>query len=162
LKKDGVSFLIVREKQLDVRELLELTRGILGVGMKVLIARRVDVAIAAGAAGVHLSGGAGELTPGQVRGVMPGAFVSVSCHEVEEVRRARMGGADLILFAPVFGKSVGGEMVVGGVGLEKLREACVAAEGIPVLALGGVTAENASECVKVGAAGVAGIRMFFE
>jgi thiamine-phosphate pyrophosphorylase len=162
LKKDGVSFLIVREKQLDVRELLELTRGILGVGMKVLIARRVDVAIAAGAAGVHLSGGAGELTPGQVREVMPGAFVSVSCHEVEEVRRARMGGADLILFAPVFGKSVGGEMVVGGVGLEKLREACVAAEGIPVLALGGVTAENASECVKVGAAGVAGIRMFFE
>lgn len=162
LEKDGVKLLIVREKQLGARELLELTRGIMGVGMKVLIAQRVDVAVAAGADGVHLSGGAGELTPEQVRVVMPGAFVSVSCHAVEEVRRARMGGADLILFAPVFGKSVGGEVVVEGVGLEKLREACVAAEGIPVLALGGVTAENTADCMKVGAAGVAGIRLFFE
>lgn len=162
MEKDGVKLLIVREKQLNARELLELTRGIMDVGMKVLIARRVDVAIAAGAHGVHLSGGAGELTPEQVREVMPGAFVSVSCHAMGEVRRARMGGADLILFAPVFGKSVGDEVVVEGVGLEKLREACVAAGGIPVLALGGVTAENAAECMKVGAAGVAGIRMFFE
>ena len=165
LAREGVQLLILREKRLDAGALVELGRAVVdavrGLGMKVLIAGRVDVALAVGAEGVHLSGGVGELRPGQVREVMPGAFVSVSCHEVGEVRRAALGGADLVLFAPVFGKSVGGEVVVGGVGLERLREACVAAGRVPVLALGGVSAENGGECVGVGAAGVAGIRMFF-
>jgi thiamine-phosphate pyrophosphorylase len=64
------------------------------------------------------------------------------------------------LFGPVFEKRVEGIVVVAGVGLERLREACAAAGGIPVLALGGVTWESAERCVAAGAAGVAGIRLF--
>jgi thiamine-phosphate pyrophosphorylase len=142
--------------------LARLCREILAIagGMRVIVAGRVDVAIAVGAAGVHLSAREGELTPEQVRALMPAAFVSVSCHRVEEVRRAREGGASAVLFGPVFGKAVDGVEVVPGVGLEKLREAC--AVGVPVLALGGVTEANAGVCVEVGAWGVAGIRMFFD
>ena len=70
----------------------------------------------------------------------------------------------MLLFAPVFGKWVDGIEVVPGLGpelgLELLRLACLAAEDTPVLALGGVTAANAAECLKVGAAGIAGIRTF--
>ncbi|MGA7157596.1 MAG: thiamine phosphate synthase, partial [Acidobacteriaceae bacterium] len=88
------------------------------------------------------------------------AVVGASCHSVEEVRRAVAGGVDLILFGPVFEKRVGGLVVVEGVGLERLREACTEAGGTTVLALGGVTWENAEECLGVGASGVAGIRLF--
>jgi thiamine-phosphate pyrophosphorylase len=81
---------------------------------------------------------------------------------VEEVRRAREGGADLIVFGPVFEKRVEGEVVVAGVGLGLLAEACEVAGGVPVVALGGVTEENVARCIESGAAGVAGIRLFTE
>ena len=121
--------------------------------------------MAAGADGVHLTSRAGELMAEQVRWVFraTGAgepVVSASCHSLEEVRRAAQGGIDLILFGPVFEKSVAGKVVVTGVGLEALREACTVAGKTPVLALGGVTWESAELCVEAGAAGVAGIRLF--
>ena len=155
-----VDLLIVREKALGAGALCGLTRAIVAAagGMKVLVAGRADVALAAGAAGVHLSGRAGELTPRQVRRVMPGAYVSVSCHTAAEVSSAARGGADLVLFAPVFAKVSAG---LPGVGLGALAEAAKAAGAVPVLALGGVEEGNAAACVEAGAAGVAGIRMFF-
>ena len=166
LAAEGVDFVLVREKRLEAGELVRLVRAVASAarpgGMRVLVARRADVAVAAGAAGVHLSGQSGELGAEQVRRVMPGAVVSVSCHEVKEVRRAGEAGASLVLFAPVFGKDVDEIEVVAGVGFERLREACAAAGGMPVLALGGVTEVNVGACVEAGAAGVAGIRMFFE
>ena len=94
--------------------------------------------------------------------MFPGAFVSVSCHSLAEVRRARQDEASAVLFAPVFGKWADCAEVVRGVGLSALGEACEVAEEMPVYALGGVTKVNAEECVRAGAAGVAGIRMFFE
>lgn len=156
----GAGYLIVREKSLEAGALCRLTRAtVVGApGLRVLVAGRADVALAAGAAGVHMSARAGELTPGQVRRVMEGAVVSVSCHDLEEVARARDGGADLILFAPVFGKDSAG---LPGVGLEALARACAAAGPVPVLALGGVTEQTAQQCVAAGAAGIAGIRLFF-
>jgi thiamine-phosphate pyrophosphorylase len=84
----------------------------------------------------------------------------VSCHSVDEVRRAKKEGVDFVLFGPVFEKRVDGEMVGDGVGLERLQEACSAAAGMPVLALGGVTWPRAELCIEAGAAGVAGIRLF--
>ena len=66
----------------------------------------------------------------------------------------------MILFGPVFEKRVDGELVIAGVGLQALHEACVAAGEIPVLALGGVTAELIEDCLRAGAKGVAGIRLF--
>ena len=165
LGRAGVDFVLVREKLLEAGELTRLVRAVVSAvrpgGTKVLVAQRVDVAVAAGADGVHLSGQGGELGPQQVRRVMPGAVVSVSCHGVEEVRRAAEEGASMVLFAPVFGKEVDGVEVVAGVGIARLREACGAAGKVPVLALGGVWEGNAGTCVAVGAAGVAGIRMFF-
>jgi len=66
----------------------------------------------------------------------------------------------MVLFGPVFEKRVEGELVVRGLELMMLQAACVIAGKLPVLALGGVTAENAAACVQAGAAGVAGIRLF--
>ena len=167
LAGDGVEHLLIREKDLSAAELVDLSRAVIAAaravnaGMNVLIAERADVALAVQANGVHLSAAAGELTPAQVRLLMPHAFVSSSCHQFEEVERAREGGASAILFAPVFGKTVGGRELIAGVGLDALRHACALAAGVPVFALGGVTEANAEECIAAGAAGVAAIRMFF-
>ena len=164
LALDGVDWLLVREKALEAGALVALTREIVAgaAGAKVLVARRPDVALAAGAHGVHLSGAAGELGPDQARRVMPGALVTVSCHSVEEVSRAMQQKPDAILFAPVFGKWVDGAEVMPAAGLVRLREAAEAARDVAVLALGGVTRENASVCLEAGAKGVAGIRLFFD
>ncbi len=168
LAGEGVEFILVREKQLSAGELAVVCRMVLGAvrgsqgKTKVLVAGRVDVAVAVGADGVNLSGGVGELTVSQVRRVMPGAFVSVSCHSVSDVVRAREMEASAVLFGPVFGKTVSGEEVVAAVGLEALREACWVAGEMLVFALGGVSEGNADSCMEVGASGVAGIRMFFK
>ena len=98
---------------------------------------------------------------GEIKARHPGIYLSVSCHGVEEVREARVGGADAVLFAPVFGKTVDGAVVVPGLGLTALRAASDIAGAMPVFALGGLNAENAADCLAAGAAGVAGIRMFF-
>ena len=163
----GVDFVQLREKTLGGSELLRLASAMVGVfreqggTTKLLVNGRADVALAAGADGVHLTASADELTVEQVRRVFgEAAVVSVSCHSVEDVERARDAGVDLILFGPVFGKSVEGSLVVEGVGLEALRRACKVAGGVKVLALGGVDEENAADCVEAGAAGVAGIRLF--
>ena len=159
----GVNFLLVREKELAAGELVSVCRRVKAVAgqTRVLVSGRPDVALAAGLDGVNLSAAAGELTVGQVRRVMPGAWVSVSCHTSEDVARAAEGGADAVLFGPVFGKVVAGREVVSAAGLEALRDACRAAGTVPVLALGGVAEESVGASLEAGAAGVAGIRMFF-
>jgi thiamine-phosphate pyrophosphorylase len=171
---EGVEFVQLREKQLGAAELVRLAAAMRTAlretgKTKLLVNGRADVAVAAGADGMHLTARARELTAEQVRRVFRAAgaeepVVSVSCHSLEEVRRAVDGGMDLILFGPVFEKRVvhpgAGEVVVAGVGLEALRAACAAAGTTPVLALGGVTWESAGLCVEAGAAGVAGIRLF--
>jgi thiamine-phosphate pyrophosphorylase len=166
LASAGVDFLLIRERQLQAAALLRVARRMVretaGSGMRVVVAGSPDVAREAGAAGVHLGGWRGELRVGDARRRFPEAWVSVSCHSVEDVVRARREGANAVLFAPVFGKVVDGVEVVAGVGLERLRQACAAAAGeVEVFALGGVTEANAAECVAAGASGVAGIRMFF-
>lgn len=162
LAVEGVEFLLVREKALGAGDLVELTRRVTGVAgkMRVLVSERADVALAAGAAGVHLSGRIGELRASQVRKVFPAAYVSVACHSVEDVKEAREEGADAVLFAPVFGKTVGGVKVRPGTGLESLRAGCEAAGTMAVFAMGGVTPANAERCREAGATGIAGIRMF--
>jgi thiamine-phosphate pyrophosphorylase len=163
---EGIDFIQVREKDLSAGELTGLMRRIMaavreaGTGTRVLVNSRLDVAIAAGADGVHLTGGPGELRPEQVRQLFPEAVISVSCHTVEEVARAAEWGVDAILFGPVFGKTVDGVEVVPGVGIGELRAAGGAAKGALVFALGGVTTARAKECAEAGAAGIAGIRLF--
>lgn len=165
LATDGVDYLLVREKRLGKDELTPLVRRlarvIRGSATRLIVPGNAQLSLAAGAHGVHLSSSAGELRVGAVRKVFTDAWISVSCHELEEVARARADGADAVLFAPVFEKVVDWVEVGAGVGIERLREACCVAGGMPLFALGGVHWGNAASCVEAGAAGVAGIRMFF-
>jgi thiamine-phosphate pyrophosphorylase len=171
LALDGLDFLQLREKDLGAGSLAGLARQMTAVlrartrNTKLLINSRADIAVAIRADGVHLTSAPGSLTPAQIRELyaaagLPAPVVSVSCHTLEEVARARDDAATLILFGPVFEKCVGEQVVTAGTGLELLRAACAAAAPIPVLALGGVTPENTAACVAAGAAGVAAIRLF--
>ena len=157
----GVDLIQLREKDLNPRELETLTRDAVRTvrenssRTRLLINSRTDVAIACGADGVHLR--SEDILPGEVRAAWKQAtpVISVSCHSPAEVARAAAEGADVAIFAPVFekqGSSAGG---LGG-----LRTACE--HPIKVLALGGVTLENARACIEAGAEGVAGIRLFQE
>jgi thiamine-phosphate pyrophosphorylase len=164
----GIDFIQLREKDLPAADLAELACKFLKIllpATKLLINSRPDIAIAVAAHGVHLPAAAGELTPEQVRHVYAAAVlappvITVSCHTLAEVVRARDNRVDAILFAPVFEKIVAGHIVAPGQGLDQLRAACTTAAPIPVFALGGVTLENAPACVEAGAAGISGIRLF--
>jgi thiamine-phosphate pyrophosphorylase len=167
---ESVQYVQLREKQMAAGDLVRLAAAMQAIlresgRAKLLVNGRPDVAVAAGADGVHLTAQVGELTVAQVRQVFSAAgagkpIISVSCHTLFEVRHAVSEGVDLILFGPVFEKRVDGEMVGKGVGLEKLQEACNEAGNTPVLALGGITWPRAELCIEAGASGVAGIRLF--
>lgn len=157
----GVDFIQLRERDLSARELENLAQDAVRTvrenssQTQLLINSRADVAIACGADGVHLR--SEDVLPGEVRAAWKQAIpvISLSCHSPADVDRAAAEGADLAVFAPVFEKQGSSAVGLGG-----LRTACE--HPIKVLALGGVTRENARACVEAGAAGVAGIRLFQE
>src|SRR5579862_6979362 len=172
-----VDYIQLRERDLPGRDLEALGRDALNIlhqtnvrtekrewRTAILINSRTDVAIAIGADGVHLP--ANNLNPMEIRHLWkkcradePGTVtISVSCHSLEEVARAEASGANLAIFAPVFEKKDAPETRPAG--LNALRQACQ--HKIPVIALGGITLENASACLEAGAAGIAGIRLFQE
>ena len=157
----GVDWVQVRDKDLTARELIDLVRRAMALpnphGAKVLVNTRVDVAMAAGAAGVHLP--AGSIAASGWRTITPRGFlIGVSSHTLEEVARAEREGADYVVFGPVFSPlSKSSELAPRG--LDELWKVSRAVK-IPVLALGGVTAENTQACVEAGAAGIAGITLF--
>lgn len=171
---DRVDIVQLREKQLESGEIFALALAAQGElarfgyppnRPRLLVNGRPDLAAAAHADGVHLTSRVGELRPAQARQIfskagLPGCFVSVSCHTVGEVEAMRDAGADLILFGPVFEKRVHGQKVAAGTGMDALGQACRVAAPLPVLALGGITPENAGACLQHGAAGIAGIRLF--
>ncbi len=168
---DEIDLIQLREKDLPVADIAALARKMIestagtNSPTKILINSRADIAIAAGAHGVHLTAGPNELSADQVRDVyasakLPAPIITISCHTLDEVERARDSEASAILFAPVFEKVTGDKVVVSGQGLDKLRAACREAFPVPVYALGGVTLENAFSCLAAGASGIAGIRLF--
>jgi len=168
---EGVDFIQLREKDLDAGQLAGLAGRMLerlhGSQTKLLINSRIDVAVATGAHGVHLTSAPGQLTPAQVREVyetsgLPRPVVSVSCHSLAEVEQAAHHQADIVLFGPVFEKSVAGQLIASGQGLETLKAACALAAPASVFALGGVTLKNAAACLAAGTAGIAGISLFHD
>lgn len=157
----GVDRIQIREKDLTGRELCELTRRVValarGRSTGILVNDRMDIALAAGAHGLHLP--ANSVAPAVLRDVAPKGFViGVSTHSMEEALRAEKEGADFVVFGPVFATASKAEYGPPQ-GVERLREAARAVR-IPVLALGGVTEASAAACVAAGAAGIAGISMF--
>jgi thiamine-phosphate pyrophosphorylase len=161
----GVDYIQLREKDLPVRELEQLANkaraAVQGSRSKLLINSRMDVAVACGSDGVHLTSDEQELSPSEARAIfanagIPDPVIARSCHSHAEVASAYSHGADFVVFGPVFEKS-GGHTDSG---LEKLRPVCAAFPKMDTLALGGVDILNARQCVEAGAAGIAGIRLF--
>jgi thiamine-phosphate pyrophosphorylase len=186
----GVDFVQLREKDLPTRELELLAREAVRLlenattagsrparrMTRLLVNSRIDVALAAGAHGVHLR--SDDISAGEARAIWagcavygqarPAPVIAVSCHRSEAVRAAAGNGADFAVFAPVFEKQG-----IPGVGLEALLRSRAPQVGpgnvegsgtsqFPVLALGGVTLENAGQCLQAGARGIAAIRLFQE
>jgi thiamine-phosphate pyrophosphorylase len=163
----GVDYVQLREKDLAARELESLALDAAHViresnsKTRLLINSRTDVALAAGADGVHLT--SRDISPADVRKVWREAnasepLIAASCHSEADVIAAKNAAADFVVLGPVFEKSGTEGMPVNGI--EQLRQAC--RHGIPVFALGGVTTANAHLCVEAGASGLAAIRLFQE
>ncbi|HWQ03309.1 MAG TPA: thiamine phosphate synthase, partial [Candidatus Nitrosotenuis sp.] len=167
----GVNWIQIREKELEGRELSALAGDALrlaaGSSTRVLINDRLDVAVASGAKGVHLGSESlpvrdvtewceKHFGPARAEKFMIGA----SCHSLDDAVAAERDGADYIFFGPVFATPA--KLRFGPPqGLERLAEISQRVR-IPVLAIGGVTLENAADCLRAGAAGIAAIRLFQE
>jgi thiamine-phosphate pyrophosphorylase len=188
----GVDWVQLREKDMAGRQLLELARATIdiatrdiangdiakreaepaqhtsgernGAGARVIVNDRLDVALAAGAAGVHLGGDSASVVDVArwcLAGNAPAGFsIGVSCHSIEESRQAEERGADHVIFGPVF-DTPSKRPFGASQGISRLAEVCSALK-IPVIAIGGINEETAMQCVRAGAAGVAAIRLFQE
>ena len=170
----GVDWIQLREKDLCGRESLDLARAALHAmrtrapRTRILINDRVDVALAAGAGGVHLSENGFSVPEArrlcarfeQQSGNCLDFLIGVSCHSLGAALGAARDGADYIYFSPIFhtpSKAFYGPPQ----GVERLRQICRAVS-IPVIAIGGITLENVASCYAAGAAGAAAIRLFQE
>jgi thiamine-phosphate pyrophosphorylase len=178
----GVNYIQLREKDLSARGLESLAREAMRIirdqGLRtengelkaaLLVNSRTDVALAVSADGVHLR--SDDVSPAEVgaawkrgadtpdrKNLLRDPIIAISCHSPQEAAQAAAKGASFAVFAPVFEKTnAPGTLPTG---LEALRQACRAR--IPVLALGGVTLQNAGSCLNAGAAGIAAIRLFQE
>jgi thiamine-phosphate pyrophosphorylase len=153
---EGVELVQVRERDLGARDLAELTRQILRIpnpgGTRILLNDRADVAWACNAHGVHLRDG--SVSPAKF--ARPGFIVTVACHTYEDTENAR--GADFVLLAPIF-KPLSKMEISPALGTGAIKE-FIRRSPTPVLALGGITQENARACVDAGAVGFAGITCF--
>ncbi|MEE8444634.1 MAG: thiamine phosphate synthase [Alphaproteobacteria bacterium] len=150
----GCRWISLREKQLAPADRLALLRQLLELaepfGAVITVHADVEAARRAGAAGVHLP--AGNEAGAARRALGPDALIGLSTHDEDEISRAARDGADYVTFSPIF-TSPGKPGYGPALGIEALREA--ARSGLPILALGGVTAETAPDCLEAGARGVA-------
>lgn len=175
----GVDCLQLRERHLSARQLEKLAAEAVrivqqaGSQTKLLVNSRVDVALAAGADGVHLR--SNDMAASEARAIWAKSsgrtdcVIGVSCHSLQDVLSAEGHGADFAVFGPVFGKQGSSDPPVGlnalarvvgrGQPVDRKVEAGQTLR-MPVIALGGVSVANARECVEAGAAGIAGIRLF--
>jgi thiamine-phosphate pyrophosphorylase len=157
-----ISLIQIREKHLTATMAYQLAlRAVAlthGSDTALLINDRADIAAAAGADGVHLT--TRSLDAAVIRQSFGADFlIGVSTHSLMDARQARLEGADFVVFGPVF-ETVSKQIYGAPAGLEKLKEVAADLLPFPVIALGGVTNENAKACFKAGAAGIAGISLF--
>jgi thiamine-phosphate pyrophosphorylase len=157
-----VDWIQLREKDLSARDLAALTRRSVELvrgRAKIIVNDRLDVAIASGASGVHLSTQSlpiAEVVRWRAGHNHPQFLIGASCHSAAEARAAQQDGADYVIFGPIFTtpKKPGRPQ-----GLPRLTEVSQTLR-IPVLAIGGIEESNASPCIEAGAKGIAAIRLF--
>jgi len=152
--RGGATCVQLRLKHADARTLVEVGRTLVDrVGAPVLVNDRLDVALACGAAGVHL--GADDLPVHAARRIAPQGFViGASVGETSEAAQAAQ--ADYVGVGPVYATS--SKLDAGdAIGIERFGE-LARLSGRPAVAIGGITPENAAATVAAGAAGVAIIR----
>ena len=158
----GVDLIQIRERDLDDRALVTLARdavaAVRGTGARVIVNDRIDVALAAGAAGVHLR--ADSIPAGRVRAMAGAGFlVGRSVHHEDEAAASDAEGAcDYLIFGTVFPSS-SKPPAHQAAGLAALSRVC-ARVTVPVLAIGGISTARASDVARAGAAGVAAIQLF--
>jgi len=163
----GVDWIQIRERDLPGRALSGLVREAVRrvpADSRVLVNDRLDVACTTAAGGVHL--GEQSLPVAEVIRFLqahrlPEKFlVGASAHSLVAALAAAKAGADYVIFGPIFAtpsKALFGEPQ----GVERLAEVCKKV-AVPVVAIGGITLENAPQCLRAGAAGIAAIRLFQE
>lgn len=156
----GIPLIQIRERDLAARVLFELVqravRAVRGTGARILVNDRLDVALAAGAHGVHLRGD--SFPAGRVRSTVPHGFlIGQSVHSAADAGAARTLGADYLIFGNVFDTASKPDRP--GRGLSALA-AVAAATPLPVLAIGGVTYDRVPDVLQAGAAGFAAISLF--
>jgi thiamine-phosphate diphosphorylase len=153
----GATLIQLREKELSAREFFSDAREAVAfarsAGARIVINDRVDLAIALGADGVHL--GQTDLSPYEARKLLgEAALIGFSTHNIEQVREAMPMPIDYFAVGPIFATATkaGPDPAVG---LEGIREAHAAAEGIPLVAIGGINETNLSEVLSAGASSAA-------
>jgi thiamine-phosphate pyrophosphorylase len=154
-----IDCVIVRERDLEARDLTDLTLSIVAMtrdtSTRVVVNDRVDVALASGADGVHLRGD--SMAPDIVRRMTPKEFlIGRSVHSAREA--ASVGGVDYLIAGTVWTSASKheGHQVLGLAGFSGV----VRAARVPVLAIGGVTIDRIGEIAKAGGAGIAAIGLF--
>jgi len=157
----GVHLIQIRQPEMEGRPLMRLVlravEAVRATGARVLVNDRVDVALAAGAHGVHLR--ADSVPAARVREVAPRGFViGRSVHTPGECASvARDGGLDYLIFGTVFETTSKPGVVAGGT---VALEAACADVALPVVAVGGMTPSRLGAVARAGAAGFAAIGLF--
>ncbi len=157
-----INLIQLREKNLSARVLYELTARAAaitqGTATRLLVNDRADIALAAGASGVHLT--TRSLETSIVRKSFGQDFlIGVSAHSLHEAQAARDASANFATFGPVF--DTASKQIYGApVGLDALSIAARSLAPFPIIALGGITLQNAAEALEAGASGIAAIRLF--
>jgi thiamine-phosphate pyrophosphorylase len=156
LRSAGVELLQYRDKSGSPQEVLRvaaLIRGVFaGARCRLILNDRADLAVLAEWGGVHV--GQGDLSPEDARRVVgAGRWIGVSTHTEEQVRAADLSDADYVAVGPVFatGTKLDAEPVIGLDGVRRAR----ALTSKPLVAIGGITRENARSVVDAGADSVA-------
>lgn len=152
----GATFIQLREKHYSSKDFCHDAVSAAKIArersVRIIINDRVDIAMAAEAAGVHL--GQSDLPVPAARRLLPHSIIGLSTHNLAQVELAIRLPLDYIAFGPVFTTSTktDREPVVG---LNLLRQARQIAGNIPLVAIGGITAENCLEVLETGAESVA-------
>lgn len=153
LSEGGATLIQLREKHMSAREFFEQAKVVARRGVQLLINDRVDIALAVGADGVHL--GQDDMPPDAARTLLgPNAIIGYSTHNIEQAIAATKLPIDYLAIGPIFATTTKSD-TAPVLGLDGLRTVRQAIGDFPLVAIGGITRDNAREVIQAGADSVA-------